>query len=114
VELSPLSKEDFQMILTHPKNALTKQYKLLMATEGLALDFAPGALEAMAEFAADLNRSTQDIGARRLHTIMDKILEDISFNAPDLDYKSLTITAETVRGRLAPIASNEDLSKYIL
>jgi ATP-dependent HslUV protease ATP-binding subunit HslU len=114
VELSPLSKEDFQMILTHPRNALTKQYKLLMETEGLALDFTAEALEAMAEFAADLNKSTQDIGARRLHTIMEKILEDISFNAPELTRKSITITPETVRGRLAPIAANEDLSKYIL
>ncbi len=102
------------MILTHPRNALTKQYRLLMETEGLALDFTPEALEAMAEFAADLNRSAQDIGARRLHTIMEKILEDISFNAPDLPQKSITITPETVRGRLAPIAANEDLSKYIL
>ncbi len=114
VELSPLSKEDFQLILTRPKNALTKQYRLLMATEGLALEFTPEALEEMAGFAADLNRSAQDIGARRLHTIMEKILEDISFNAPDLPQKSITITPETVRGRLAPIAANEDLSKYIL
>ncbi len=114
VELRPLSKEDFQKILTHPRNALTTQYRLLMATEGVFLDFAPEALEAMAEFAADLNRSTQDIGARRLHTIMEKLLEDVSFNAPDLTEKSIVITGDTVRGRLAPIAANEDLSKYIL
>ena len=114
VELSPLTKEDFQRILTHPKNALCKQYQLLMATEGVTLEFAPDALDAMAEFAADLNRSTQDIGARRLHTIMEKLLEDVSFNAPDLKGKAITITGDTVRGRLADIAANEDLSRYIL
>ena len=114
VELNPLSREDFKQILTHPKNALCKQYQLLMATEGLILEFAPDALDAMAEFAANLNRSTQDIGARRLHTIMEKLLEDVSFNAPDMKGKSITITGDTVRGRLADIAGNEDLSRYIL
>lgn len=114
VELSPLVREDFKRILTHPKNALCKQYQLLMATEGVTLDFAPDSLDAMAGFAADLNRSAQDIGARRLHTIMEKLLEDISFNAPDLKGRSITITGDTVRGRLSDIAANEDLSKYIL
>ncbi|MCC8179460.1 MAG: ATP-dependent protease ATPase subunit HslU [Planctomycetes bacterium] len=114
VELKPLSQEDFRRILTHPKNALTKQYQLLMETEGVTLEFAPDSLDAMAEFAATLNRTTQDIGARRLHTIMEKLLEDLSYNAPDLGGKTITITADTVRGRLADIAANEDLSKYIL
>ncbi len=114
VELKALTKEDFQRILTHPKNALTKQYQLLMATEGVTLEFAPDSLEAMAEFAATLNQTTQDIGARRLHTIMEKLLEDLSFNAPDMRGKSITITGDTVRGRLADIAANEDLSRYIL
>lgn len=114
VELNPLSREDFKAILTHPKNALTKQYHLLMETEGVNLEFAPDALDAMAEFAAGLNQSTSDIGARRLHTIMEKLLEDVSFNAPDLKGRSITITGDTVRGRLADIAGNEDLSKYIL
>ncbi|MCD8352042.1 MAG: ATP-dependent protease ATPase subunit HslU [Planctomycetaceae bacterium] len=114
VELSPLSREDFKRILTHPKNALTKQYRLLMATEGVDLEFAPDSLDAMAEFAANLNQSTQDIGARRLHTIMEKLLEDVSFNAPDLRGKNIVITGDTVRGRLEGIAGNEDLSKYIL
>ncbi len=114
VELSPLSRDDFKRILTHPKNALTKQYRLLMATEGVDLEFAPDALDAMAEFAANLNQSTQDIGARRLHTIMEKLLEDVSFNAPDLRGKNIVITGDTVRGRLEGIAGNEDLSKYIL
>ncbi len=114
VELKPLTREDFKQILTHPKNALCKQYELLMETEGLTLKFAPDSLDAMAEFAATLNQTTQDIGARRLHTIMEKLLEDISFNAPDLRGKTITITGDTVRGRLADIAANEDLSRYIL
>ncbi len=114
VELSSLGRDDFKQILTHPKNALCKQYRLLMETEGVTLAFAPDSLDAMAEFAADLNRSAQDIGARRLHTIMEKLLEDVSFNAPDLKGRTITITGDTVRGRLADIAANEDLSRYIL
>ena len=114
VELNPLSRDDFKQILTHPKNALCKQYRLLMETEGVDLEFSPDSLDAMAEFAADLNRSTQDIGARRLHTIMEKLLEDVSFNAPDLRGRKIVITGDTVRGRLADIAANEDLSRYIL
>ena len=114
VELNPLTKDDFKQILTHPRNALCKQYELLMATEGLTLRFEADSLEAMAEFAADVNQTTQDIGARRLHTIMEKLLEDISFNAPDLKGRTISITADTVRGRLAAIVKNEDLSQYIL
>ncbi|MCL2000689.1 MAG: ATP-dependent protease ATPase subunit HslU [Planctomycetes bacterium] len=114
VELSPLTRDDFKRILIHPKNALCKQYRLLLETEGVRLEFAPDSLDAMAEFAASLNRSTQDIGARRLHTIMEKLLEEVSFNAPGLKGKTITITGDTVRGRLADIAGNEDLSKYIL
>lgn len=114
VELNPLSKDDFEQILTHPRNALTKQYELLMATEGLKLEFAPDSLGAMAEFAANVNKTTQDIGARRLHTIMEKLLEDVSFNASEMKGKTVTITADTVRNRLSDIAANEDLSKYIL
>lgn len=114
VELNPLSRDDFKQILTHPKNALCKQYKLLMETEGLTLEFTPDSLDAMAEYAADLNRNTQDIGARRLHTIMEKLLEDVSYNAPDLKGQTVTINAQAVRGRLDPIVGNEDLSRYIL
>ncbi len=114
VELSPLTKEDFKRILTHPKNALCKQYQLLMATEELTLDFAPDSLDAMADYAAKLNKSTQDIGARRLHTIMEKLLEDVSFNAPDMKGRTVTITGATVHGRLEAIAGDEDLSRYIL
>jgi ATP-dependent HslUV protease ATP-binding subunit HslU len=114
VELSPLTRDDFKRILTHPKNALTTQYRLLMETEGVELDFSPDALDAMAEYAAKLNQSTQDIGARRLHTIMEKLLEDVSFNAPEMSGRKITITGDTVRGKLADIAGNEDLSRYIL
>ncbi len=114
VELKPLSRDDFKRILTHPKNALTKQYTLLMETEGVTLEFLPDALDAMAEYAANLNRSTQDIGARRLHTIMEKLLEDVSFNAPEMRGSTIRITGDTVRGRLDSIAANEDLSRYIL
>ncbi len=114
VELKPLSRDDFKRILTHPKNALCKQYQLLMETEGVRLEFAPDSLDAMADFAANLNQSTQDIGARRLHTIMEKLLEDVSYNAPDLKGKTITIDGDTVRGRLSAIAGNEDLSRYIL
>jgi ATP-dependent HslUV protease ATP-binding subunit HslU len=114
VELSPLTREDFKRILTRPRNALCTQYRLLMETEGVNLEFRPDSLEALAGFAEELNRSAQDIGARRLHTIMEKLLEDISFNAPALRGRTVAIDAETVRGRLAGIAANEDLSKYIL
>jgi ATP-dependent HslUV protease ATP-binding subunit HslU len=114
VELSPLTRDDFKRILTHPRNALCKQYRLLMETEGVDLRFLPDSLDAIAGFAEELNRSTQDIGARRLHTIMEKLLEDISFNAPDLRGRTIGIDSETVRGRLADIVANEDLSKYIL
>jgi ATP-dependent HslUV protease ATP-binding subunit HslU len=114
VELSPLTREDFKRILIHPKNALCKQYRLLMEAEGVGLEFQPDSLDAMAGFAEDLNRSAQDIGARRLHTIMEKLLEDISFNAPDMRGRTVGIDGGTVRDRLAGIAANEDLSKYIL
>ena len=114
VELSPLTRDDFRRILTHPRNALCTQCRLLLETEGVELEFTPDALDAIAGFAEDLNRSSQDIGARRLHTIMEKLLEDVSFNAPDLAGRSVSIDGDVVRGRLADIAANEDLSKYIL
>lgn len=87
---------------------------MLLETEGVDLQFLHDSLDAIAGFAEELNRSTQDIGARRLHTIMEKLLEDISFNAPDLRGRTVRIDAETERGRLADIVANEDLSKYIL
>ncbi|MDR0363163.1 MAG: ATP-dependent protease ATPase subunit HslU [Planctomycetota bacterium] len=114
VELSSLSEEDFRRILTHPKNALCKQYQLLLETEGVRLVFADDSLAAMAKYAADVNRATQDIGARRLHTIMEKLLEDVSFRAPDLRGETVVVTGDMVRDRLEAIAGNEDLSGYVL
>lgn len=114
VELNPLSREDFKAILTHPRNALCTQYKLLLGAEGVILNFAPDALDAMAGYAHTLNKTTQDIGARRLHTIMEKLLEEESFNASEMSGKTITVTAEMVRQRLEAIAKDEDLSQYIL
>ncbi|MBN1256900.1 MAG: ATP-dependent protease ATPase subunit HslU [Planctomycetes bacterium] len=114
VELKALTRDDFVQILTKPKNALTRQVELLLQTEGLAIEFQEDSLGAMADMAANVNRSNQDIGARRLHTIMEKLMEEISFNAPDMKEKRITITAEMVSERLADLAKDEDLSKYIL
>ncbi|MDR1612943.1 MAG: ATP-dependent protease ATPase subunit HslU [Planctomycetota bacterium] len=114
VELSPLAEGDFKRILTHPKNALCKQYQLLLETEGVRLVFTEDALAAIARYAAEVNRSTQDIGARRLHTIMEKLLEDISFRAADLAGQTVTVSGEMVRERLHDIAGDQDLSGYVL
>jgi ATP-dependent HslUV protease ATP-binding subunit HslU len=114
VELQPLTIEDFKRILTEPKNALLKQYKALMETEGINLDFAEDAIDAMAQFAFRVNETTEDIGARRLHTILEKVLDEISFEGPDLAEKNQTIDAEYVNKTLTDIVKNEDLSRYIL
>jgi ATP-dependent HslUV protease ATP-binding subunit HslU len=114
VELEPLTREDFVRILTEPRNALVRQYVELLKTEGVTLHFLPEAVEAIAEIAMRVNESTENIGARRLYTVMDKLLEDISFDAPDLPGKELTIDAEHVRQRLADIWRDQDLSRYIL
>ena len=114
VELQPLTIEDFKRILTEPKNALLKQYKALMETEGITLDFTVDAIDEMANFAFKVNETTEDIGARRLHTILEKVLDEISFEGPDLKEKQQTIDAEYVRQMLADIVKNEDLSRYIL
>ena len=114
VELKPLTKEDFVKILTEPKNALIKQYKALMATEGVELEFTEDAIEEIAKIAEEVNEKTENIGARRLHTILEKIMEDYSFNAPDLKGQKVVIDAKTVREKLGDIVSNEDLSRYIL
>src|SRR4030095_9570527 len=100
VELSDLTKEDFVRILTEPRTALTKQTVKLLATEGGGVTFADDAVEAMAQIAYDVNRRSQNIGARRLYTILEKVFETISFDAPDLDEKRLTITSAYVRERL--------------
>lgn len=114
VELQPLTIEDFKRILTEPKNALLKQYRALMETEGINLEFSEDAIDAMAHFAFRVNETTEDIGARRLHTILEKVLDEISFEGPDLVEKNQTIDAEYVNKTLLDIVKNEDLSRYIL
>lgn len=114
VELTSLSTKDFVRILTEPKNALLKQYVALMDTEGIRLKFKKDAVEAIAQAASRVNESTENIGARRLHTIMEKLLDDLSFNAPDLKKKNITIDASYVDEKLAAIVKDQDLSRYIL
>jgi ATP-dependent HslUV protease ATP-binding subunit HslU len=114
VELSPLSKEDFVRILTEPKGALVQQYQALLATEGLHVDFTPPGLEEIADIAVQVNERTENIGARRLFTIMERLLEQISFEGPEWPDKAVRITAEYVRERLKDIVKDQDLSRYIL
>ena len=114
VELDPLTREDFVRILTEPQNALLRQYTELLGTERVVLRWAPEAVEAIAEIAMKVNASTENIGARRLYTIMEKLLEEISFNAPDMPGKELTIDAGYVHARLGDITRDQDLSRYIL
>jgi ATP-dependent HslUV protease ATP-binding subunit HslU len=114
VELSDLTKDDFVRILREPQNALTKQTVALLATEGVEVTFADDAVDVMAQIAFDVNRRSQNIGARRLYTILEKVFETISFDAPDLPEKRVTITADYVRERLGEILKDEDLSKFIL
>jgi ATP-dependent HslUV protease ATP-binding subunit HslU len=114
VELEPLGKDDFVRILTEPKNALVKQYVALMETEGITLRFLDDAIERIADFATRVNERTENIGARRLHTVMERLLDEISFEGPDLRDKTITIDAVYVDRMLAAIVKNEDLSRYIL
>jgi len=114
VELKSLSIEDFIRILKEPKNALTKQYEALLETEGIKLVLTDDALEEVARFAAQVNQSSENIGARRLHTIMEKVLEEISFAGPDLKKKTVKVDAAYVRKQLADIVKDQDLSRYIL
>jgi ATP-dependent HslUV protease ATP-binding subunit HslU len=114
VELEPLTRDDFVRILTEPRNALITQYVELLKTEQVTLRVLPEAVEAVAETAMRVNESTENIGARRLYTIMEKLLEEISFSAPDLPGKELTIDAEYVHQRLRDITRDHDLSRYIL
>jgi ATP-dependent HslUV protease ATP-binding subunit HslU len=114
VELQPLTINDFKRILTEPRNALIKQYKALMDTEGITLDFTEEAINAMAQLAFRVNETTEDIGARRLQTILEKILDEISFEGSDLAEKQQIITADYVNRMLADIVQNQDLSRYIL
>jgi ATP-dependent HslUV protease ATP-binding subunit HslU len=114
VELKSLTVEDFIRILKEPKNALAKQYVALMETEGIKLTLTDDALEEVARFAAQVNESSENIGARRLHTIMEKLLEEISFEGPDLRKKTVKVDAAYVRKQLAEIVKDQDLSRYIL
>jgi ATP-dependent HslUV protease ATP-binding subunit HslU len=114
VELKSLTVEDFIRILKEPKNALAKQYVALMETEGIKLNLTDDALAEVAKFAAQVNESSENIGARRLHTIMEKLLEEISFEGPDLRKKNVKVDAAYVRKQLADIVKDQDLSRYIL
>lgn len=114
VELDSLGKEEFIRILTEPNNALVKQYTEMMATEGLKLSFTEEAIAAIAEVATLVNERTENIGARRLYTIMEKLLDDISFDAPDMQKKEITIDAQDVEEKLNDIIEDQDLSRYIL
>jgi ATP-dependent HslUV protease ATP-binding subunit HslU len=114
VELESLTRDDFVRILTEPKNALTRQYTALLATEGIELSFTDDAISALAEYAAEANERAENIGARRLHTIMEALLDDLSYRASELTEREVVIDADKVRGTLDPILANEDLAKYIL
>jgi ATP-dependent HslUV protease ATP-binding subunit HslU len=114
VELQSLKEEDFVRILTEPKNALIKQYVALLETEGIKLNITDDAVEAIAKFATTVNEQTENIGARRLHTIMEKVLDELSFEAPDLKKKAVKVDAAYVNRQLADIVKNQDLSRYIL
>lgn len=114
VELDPLLKDDFVRILTEPKNALIKQYVALMETEGIKMEFTPDAVDEIASIAVEVNDRTENIGARRLFTVMEKLLDDVSFDAPDRTEKILKIDGKRVRERLNEVLKSEDLSRYIL
>ena len=114
VELDPLTADDFTRILTEPESSLVRQYTALLATEGVTLEFAGGAVEAIAEAAAAINATAENIGARRLHTVMEHLLEEISFDASERSGQAYRVTPELVRERLEPLLGNRDLARYIL
>jgi ATP-dependent HslUV protease ATP-binding subunit HslU len=114
VELGPLTKDDFYRILTEPENALIKQYRALLETEGIALEFEKDGIMEIADIAQKINEITEDIGARRLYTVMEKLLDDVSFDAPEMKEKKVVITPAYVRERLGEFLEKEDLSRYIL
>jgi ATP-dependent HslUV protease ATP-binding subunit HslU len=114
VELEALGREDFVRILTEPKSALVKQYTALLSTEGVELSFTPGAIGRIADYATMVNERTENIGARRLHTVMEKLLDDVSFDAPEMSGGSVVIDEAYVDRMLADIVRNEDLSRYVL
>ena len=114
VNLHALGEEEFYRILTEPQNALIRQYTALLATEGIELEFEDAAIREMAAIAMQVNQKTEDIGARRLHTIMERVLDEISFTASDQDAGPVVVRADYVRAQLEDISANEDLSRYIL
>ena len=114
VELTKLTVEDFIKILIEPDNALIKQYIALLATEGIEIEFSDDAITKIAEVAFEVNQNTDNIGARRLHTILEKLLEDLSFEAPDITMEKITITPQYVEDKLGVISRNRDLSRFIL
>jgi len=114
VELEPLTRDDFVRILTEPRNALVKQYTALLGTENVTLSFTPGAVNRIADFAARVNDATENIGARRLHTVMERLLDELSFEAPELGERTIAIDEGYVDRMLADIVKNEDLTRYIL
>jgi len=114
VELSSLSVDDFEAILTQPSASLIKQYQALLGAENVTLDFTPGSIRRLAQIAHDVNERTENIGARRLATVMERLLDEISFNAPGMAGQTKTIDAEQVDARLGELSRNEDLSRFIL
>jgi len=114
VELAALSKADFVRILTEPKAALTTQYEALLATEGVSLKFLPDGIERLAALAFDLNERQENIGARRLHTVLERLLEKASFEAPDRSGMDLRVDAAFVDAQLGPVAADTDLARYVL
>jgi ATP-dependent HslUV protease ATP-binding subunit HslU len=114
VELKALTKEDFVRILSATRASLTEQYQALLATEGVTIEFTDDGIEALARIAAEVNEAVENIGARRLQTVMEKLLEDISFTAEDRKGESLVVDRAFVEGQLASIARNADLSRYVL
>jgi ATP-dependent HslUV protease ATP-binding subunit HslU len=114
VELAAQSRDDLRRILTEPEHNLVKQYEALIGTEGVTLSFAPDAIDALADLAADINDRVENIGARRLQTVMEKLLEEISFTASDRGGQSVTVDAAYVQERVAPLAIKGDLSRFIL
>ncbi len=114
VELTPLVAADFVRILTEPNNALTRQYAALLATEGITIEWTQEAIVELAQIAADVNQRTHDIGARRLHTVLERLLDDLLYNAPDIGTQTIPITQSYVRERLSALVADEDLARYIL
>jgi ATP-dependent HslUV protease ATP-binding subunit HslU len=114
VELTSLGADEFVRILTEPTNALTRQYAALLATEGIVIEWTSEAVRSLAQIAADVNRSTHDIGARRLHTVLERLLDDLLYNAPDIGKQTIPITPDYVKERLGALIADEDLTRYIL